>query len=664
MRSTAIRLAPSLLLALIACSGPPQIGDDGDPDDPDGPDASPGDDDDGGGGGDVDAGIPPDANAAPQVLDVCGNGTYTRIGDAIAAANPGDTIEVCAGTYNERLVIDKQLFVRGLGGLESTIIDAQAGGAAVTIAGSTGTGVVLEGFTIRNGAADKGAGVYCSSSTLMLRNIALVGNDASGDGGGMYAGACVLDIDTSRFEANQAGQIGGGAMFENSAGVLRGSQFIGNTARYGAGLANYEGTVAIESNTFRLNNASLRGGGLYSSSDSTISGNAILENQAGWTGGGLHINLHAPMIVGNTITQNTSINDGGGIYVHQGTPTIHSNTFTFNTGGDDGGGVRLFESACVLESNVIENNYTADGGGGVRISHVPCMVINNIVRNNEAGGTGGGFDLDNDSSTVRGGEITGNDAGGSGGGIFAWLGPWNGHVIEDVLIADNHAWRGGGIMLDDNFEPVTIRRVRFVNNDAGHGGGLLVRRTNLTITDSLFVDNEANLGGGLKHQIRGSWPECIPDPGEECPPEPPQNPTVLVDFVVFHGNEADEGAAVWSNEVGLTVRNSIVTGSIGGPAVFVGEKPPEPVEPPEMPPPMGTFPPITWRYNDTYPASFFNMADPTGSNGNISSDPLFVNVAGGDFHLGAGSACIDAGEPQMLDDDGTRADMGLAGGAP
>jgi hypothetical protein len=664
MRSTAIRLAPGLLLALIACSGPAPFGDDAD-DDPNDPDANPGDDGDGG-GGDNDGGVAPDANAAPAVLDVCATGgaTYTTIGDAIAAADPGDTIEVCAGTYNERLVIEKQLFVRGLGGLESTIIDAQGGGTAIRVDGTPGGGVLIEGFTIRNGVAPMGAGIFCNASNLLMRNSAILASTATDGGGGLYATGCTIDIETVRFEGNEGGLMGGGALLASCAGSLRESQFISNGARYGAGLGVTEGTVTIESNTLRLNSARTRGGGIYHSSDSTLSMNAILENYAGWTGGGLHIDLHAPLIVGNTVSQNRSVNDGGGIYVHQGMPTIRGNTFTFNIGGDDGGGVRLFESACVLEGNTIENNSTDDGGGGVRISHIPCMVIDNIIRNNYAGGTGGGLDLDNDSSTVRGGEITDNEAGGSGGGVFAWLGPWNGHVFEDVLIARNNAWRGGGMMLDDNFEPVTIRRVRFVGNDAGHGGGLMVRRTNLTLTDSLFVDNEANFGGGLKHQIRGSWPVCEPDPGEECPPEPPLNPTVLVDFVVFHGNEADEGAGVWSNEVGLTVRNSIVTGSIGGPAVAVGEKPPEPVEPPEMPPPMGTFPPITWRYNDVFPASFLNMADPTGSNGNLSSDPLFVDVVAGDFHLTPGSVCINAGDPQMLDDDGSRADMGLAGGAP
>ena len=49
----------------------------------------------------------------------------------------------------------------------------------------------------------------------------------------------------------------------------------------------------------------------------------------------------------------------------------------------------------------------------------------------------------------------------------------------------------------------------------------------------------------------------------------------------------------------------------------------------------------------------------------ISVDPQFVNRAGGDYRLSAGSPCINAGPPDfwMNDRDGTRNDMGIFGGA-
>jgi hypothetical protein len=47
---------------------------------------------------------------------------------------------------------------------------------------------------------------------------------------------------------------------------------------------------------------------------------------------------------------------------------------------------------------------------------------------------------------------------------------------------------------------------------------------------------------------------------------------------------------------------------------------------------------------------------------NFRGDPMFVDPTTGDHHLQAGSPCIDAGVPWVLDLDGTRSDMGAFGG--
>ena len=49
--------------------------------------------------------------------------------------------------------------------------------------------------------------------------------------------------------------------------------------------------------------------------------------------------------------------------------------------------------------------------------------------------------------------------------------------------------------------------------------------------------------------------------------------------------------------------------------------------------------------------------------GNISVDPSFIDPAAGDYRLAAGSPCIDAGDPSLVDDDGSISDIGCISGS-
>ena len=474
-------------------------------------------------------------------------------------------------------------------------------------------------------------GFYAERLTVAGKRLALVGmEDAAGtviDGGG--AGPVIT--------------ITAGADV-----TIRGLTFQNGVAEEGGALLCDASKVAITDSVLRDSAAGdIGGGAALRDCTGVLAGNAITGNRAR-VGGGLTVIRGALELTGNTIADNTATNDGGGIYFHHADGAVfQSNHVHHNRCDDDGGGVRIFETAMTVVDNLVEDNTTADGGGGIRVSHVPSLFIANVIRNNDAGGTGGGIDMDNDASTIMGGEISGNHASGSGGGIFHWIGPWEGAVLSGIRIANNRAYRGGGIFLDDNFEPVTMAGLVVAGNRADKGGGIMVRGTHYTIRNSIFVANEGERGGAIYAGVNSSTPSWT----EPCPPCPPTEPVGHIEFSTFHGNEADEGAALWIDTARVTVGSSIVSAS-NGPAVTV--KPP-----PDRP---GTLTPPRWSYNDTFPATFAGMFDPTGRDGNLSAPPQFMDAAAGDFRLEPGSACIDAGDPAMRDPDGSRADMGSHGG--
>jgi hypothetical protein len=597
----------------------------------------PGGDDDGDADGDGDGAGGDGSDGGPSAeVTVCASGgaDHATIGEAIEAAPAGALLSVCAGTYRERLaILDKALTIRAEDGPAATIIDAGGKGVAVTVQGVGGAGVRLEGFTIRGGDhGSAGGGVRCEVSTLSLVGDVVRDNRARG-GGGLYASACSVEVADSRFEGNQGADRGGGALLVNSSGEVSGSLFEQNGAVHGAGVQVVGGTVALRGNQMRSNAAGLRGGGIYLDSDALVEGNLIADNTAGWTGGGVHVVEHAPVLRGTQVRGNVSENDGGGIYLHQSRATIIDCDILENESGDDGGGLRLFESSATVEGNRISRN-VADGGGGIRVSHVASLFVDNVITDNQAN-LGGGMDMDNDSSVVRGGLIEGNSAA-LGGGISAALFPWSGAAFEGVRVSRNTAGDGGGLYLENNFQPIAITGLEVVGNTASRGGGLFVRATNLTIRNTIIARNQGEGdGGGLYLGAPEPWNSPT---GCPCPPT---EPTVDIDFAVFHQNEAAMGGAIWTDTSGLSVGSSILSGHTSPGVVAVGPGP-------------------AWRYNDTTPASFAGMVDPTGSDGNISSDPRFVDFDS--FRLRGDSPCVNAGDPAAEDPNGTRADMGRYGG--
>ena len=161
-------------------SGKPDTGDsdaDSDSDSDADSDADADTDADSDGDADTDSDTDTDTGTAPD-FDVCGDGSakYTEIQDAVDDAKDGDTIYVCAGTYEP---VD-------IARLDVTIIGE--GSASTRIESSTRTAVIIEeatvnlqGFTL-DGFADEGmqpedvtAGLLADGATISTNDIALEG---------------------------------------------------------------------------------------------------------------------------------------------------------------------------------------------------------------------------------------------------------------------------------------------------------------------------------------------------------------------------------------------------------------------------------------------------------------------------------------------------------
>jgi len=198
------------------------------------------------------------------VITVPGN--YPTIQTAIDSANEGDEIIVSQGKYHENLKFKgKNITLRSTAPLntnvvEYTIIDGNYTDSVITFSGSELPQCVLSGFTIKNGWADDGGGIYGNGTRATIKRNVIESNYAKegypyGRGGGIY------DCD--------------GAIINNT--------IFDNVAKDGGGLANCDGF--IQNNFITYNLAFASGGGLYQCNGILLN-NTIADNLS-QSGGGM-----------------------------------------------------------------------------------------------------------------------------------------------------------------------------------------------------------------------------------------------------------------------------------------------------------------------------------------------------------------------------------------
>jgi parallel beta-helix repeat protein len=288
----------------------------------------------------------------------CSRAAYTTIGAAVAAASPGTTVIVCAGSYPEDVVIPsgKPLTLKGVG---NPIINALnlANGVQVLASNST-----VEGFTIG----------YATGEGILVGAQPGAGSTVSGV---TISGNTVID--------NDRGNPTGASISTSSYGQCNLSAAGPGDCGEGIHLLSADNTT-VAGNDITANS----GGVLISDENGPADGNVIASNtvsenalDCGITLAGHHLGTTT-----NGTTWTPVAPTAGGVFNN----TVRDNSSTNNGVLGQGGGVLMatgVPGGAVYDNTVSGNNISGNGLAGVTVhAHSPGENLNgNVVRGNRIG---------------------------------------------------------------------------------------------------------------------------------------------------------------------------------------------------------------------------------------------------------------------------------------
>lgn len=165
------------------------------------------------------------------------------------------------------------------------------------------------------------------------------------------------------------------------------------------------------------------------------------------------------------------------------------------------------------------------------------------------------------------------------------------------------------------------------------GGGILIENSSPTIRNNVITDNIADLPVfGIRATSEGGGIYWLVPSGES-------GPTVLNNTIVNNSSEEGSGVSADGSDASTELTNNLIITFSGQAAVYCGD--------------FNDLNPPQFNSNNIYSQSGAPYAgicsDQTGLNGNISADPLFLDISADDFRLEPLSPGINKGDSTAPD---------------
>lgn len=218
---------------------------------------------------------------------------FATIQYAIDMCSDGDTVVVADGLYagSGNVALDfegKAITVMSANGADAAIIDCASSAQGVYFHSGETEESILDGFTIMNGQAYYGGGIYCLASTPLIRNCVISDCTATYGGG---------------FSARQTGSV-----------QVTGCSIVNNSAIHGGGIYLYTSTTQLLNCVVAENTASSNGGGLRCEGNNyqpSLTHCTVVNNYAGAYGGGILINYNRVTIDNSIFWDNAAAQSSG-----------------------------------------------------------------------------------------------------------------------------------------------------------------------------------------------------------------------------------------------------------------------------------------------------------------------------------------------------------------